>query len=194
MKSKNGNYHTRIPYAGQLDEDGKPAEGEFRGRIHWVTYTFREGYVENFVKENESYFIERHNFAHYATPAKHDTKLIFTLGKQNADDQFEFLTVQVPYDSVLALKPNTIHSDALSKGEIAIALTADFDAEDVDAIDTVYLRRVEDKVARRVAKGVVGALSPRSRHALGTRRRLMNRPKSHIVVLETLLEKIKRLN
>ena len=107
-----------------------------------MSYTFKPAYRGKVVMkggDGPGMFIETHNFPHYAFAADEGTKAIITLGRQSIDhdDVYEFTSFTLPYGYVIYLPENTIHTDGLSIGAIAITVIAD----DKTA-DTAFLRNV----------------------------------------------------
>uniref|UniRef100_A0A6C0BNV9 Uncharacterized protein n=1 Tax=viral metagenome TaxID=1070528 RepID=A0A6C0BNV9_9ZZZZ len=105
-----------------------------------VSYTFKRGYLKHIVMNDgkgPGMFVESHPFPHYAFAANRKTKAIITLGRKShrADDLYDFTSFTLPYGYVMYIPENTIHTDGLTIGSMAISV----DVKE-DKADTAFLR------------------------------------------------------
>lgn len=107
-----------------------------------MSYTFKPAYGRKVVMndgDGPGMFIETHNFPHYAFAADEGTKAIITLGRLSLDfdNVYEFTSFTLPYGYVIYMPENTIHTDGLTIGTMAITVNA---AD--DTADAAFLRNL----------------------------------------------------
>ncbi len=90
-----------------------------------ATFEFGEGYAEKFAKHAKGgggLFVETHPFSHIFMPADAacDSKVL--LGRLVDGGEIVFSSFNIPFGYAMVIRPNTIHGDGLTNGNLTVYL------------------------------------------------------------------------
>jgi hypothetical protein len=116
------------------------SKSKVKNEVMLLSYTFKKDYINDILMNKENgvgFFVESHPFPHFAFAADKTTEAVITLGKKshNNENVYDFTSFKLPYGYVLYVSENTIHTDALTVGTMAISVNAS-----EDKADTAFIR------------------------------------------------------
>lgn len=90
-----------------------------------ATFEFGEGYADRFAKHARGgggLFVETHPFSHIFMPADKACDSKVMLGRIVEDGDIVFSSFHIPFGYAMVIRPNCIHGDGLTKGNLTVYL------------------------------------------------------------------------